>query len=113
MDYKTSKQDIANRIKTIRLSNKHSQEKMAELIGVSYSTYVKIENSHQNITLQQLINVSKITNISTDFLLFGEINHDDCMNFDEYIKLVNFFEKDQIENLIKIFEIALKYREIK
>jgi len=105
--------EIANRIKEYRIHKKISQEKMAELIGVTYSTYTKIENSYQNVTVKHLINISRVLGIPTDILLFGEVDKENNLNFDDYIKLAKIFKEEDIEDFIDKLQSILKIIKIK
>ena len=94
-------EDVSKRIKEIRTIKKISQEKMAELLGMTFSNYTRIENAYQNITVKHLRNISKILDVSTDTLLFGEIDEANGLNFDEFIELSKIFNEKEICDFIK------------
>ena len=106
------KQEIAKRIQSIRIHKGITQEEMAKLIDVTYSTYAKIENANQNVTVLQLMNISKIACISVDTLLFGEIDLINNLNFEEFINLSTFFSKNNIETLVSNCTTILKLKEL-
>ena len=109
----SDKLEIAKRISGLRSAKKITQEKMAELIDVSYATYMKIEHGGQNLTIRHLFNISRVLGISTDILLFGEIDKTNNLNFDEYIKLSEIFSEESLEETAKKIMTILKIKKIK
>jgi len=93
--------DIAKRIKEIRETQKISQEKMAELLDMTFSNYSKVENAYQNITIKHLRNICKILNVSSDLLLFGEFDKQKNLNYDDFLKWAKIFSNEEITNTIE------------
>lgn len=60
---------INEKIKRIREINNMSQETMAEKLGLSPSTYSKMERGLTNITLQRLEEIAQIFHMNTTELL--------------------------------------------
>jgi len=67
-----SAKEMAQRIKVQRKNLGYTQDEMAELLGVSVSSYTKIENAFQNPSLETLIKLSRELKISIDYMIFGE-----------------------------------------
>ena len=109
----SDKLKIAKRISELRSAKKITQEKMAELIDVSYATYMKIEHGGQNLTIRHLFNISRVLEISTDILLFGEIDKANDLNFDEYITLSEIFDEEALEETAKKILTILKIKRAK
>lgn len=63
------KEKISNRIKEIREGIGLSQEDLAKRMGISRVAVSQIENGKRKICTEELIQLSKIFNISTDILL--------------------------------------------
>ena len=91
-----SAKEIANRLKELRQARNISQEKMAELLGISYSTYSKIENAYQNLTIKHLIKISKILNVSADTILFDNYNKPDQLTIKEFVEYASVFENEEL-----------------
>ncbi len=68
---KNELKQMANRIKERRIELNFTQEEASELIELSYSSYTKIENAFQSPSLDTLISISKVLDISIDYLIFG------------------------------------------
>lgn len=57
------------RIRILRKKRGFTQEKMAQLLNMGQSSYAKWENGRTEPTLKSIIELSKILDISTDYLL--------------------------------------------
>jgi len=68
--------DLANNIKIIRETQKLMQKDVALHIGVDKSTYSKIEKGLREVTVAELIKMTKLFNLSVD----------EIINYDENIK---------------------------
>ena len=101
--------EITDRIKKVRTTKKITQEDMAELLNITHSTYVKMENAFQNITIKHLMKISEILNVSADMLLFGNLGKEHPLDFNKYIMLMDFFEDEELEKLISTFENIRKF----
>ena len=66
---------IIQRIKQKRKEKGYTQEKMAELLNISYSNYSKIENAVVTPTLERLVDISQILDMSLDYLVYGKQNN--------------------------------------
>lgn len=63
----------AKRLKSVRNRNQLTQEKMAERLDVSYSTYQRMESGRNNITIAHLEKLNKEFGVSADYILFGKV----------------------------------------
>lgn len=70
--YEIQKEKLSSRIKKRRKSMGLTQEQAAEEVGITYSSYVKIENAFQTPSLATLAAISQVLHISLDILVFGE-----------------------------------------
>lgn len=70
--YQIQKVELSRRIKAQRKYLGLTQEQVAEKVGITYSSYVKIENAFQCPSLSTLASISLTLNISLDKLVFGE-----------------------------------------
>jgi len=90
--------DISIRIKEYRVAKKISQEKMAELLNITFSNYTKIENAYQNVTVKHLKSISKVLDISIDTLVFGDEDKPNGLKFDDFILFSKFFDETKLED---------------
>jgi len=87
--------EIAERLQLLRNAKGFTQKDMAELLEMSYHTYVKLENASHGITTKNLIKVCRILNVSADLILFGFTGNDN-INFAEYIRCARLLSDDGI-----------------
>ena len=55
---------LGNRIKTLRIAKKFTQEQVAEQIGISRQKYARIENGVNNITLDILSKIASVLDVA-------------------------------------------------
>ena len=58
-----------NRLRELRLKNKLTQQKMADMLGLSLNGYQKYEQAERSPSLDCLVQIAEIFNVPTDFLL--------------------------------------------
>lgn len=102
---------IGRRIKEIRKIKKISQADLAELTDLSVSYICYIENGKKKASLDSLVSISNIMEVSLDSLLYGNQSR----NKDEYqneililIKDCSTFEKAIIYEMIYSFKDTLR-----
>ena len=57
------------RIKEMRALCHLTQREMAEKLGISQPSYIRYENGSSEPTLENLVKIAEIFDVSTDFLL--------------------------------------------
>lgn len=60
------------RIKTLRKKNGWTQVEFAEMLEMSHSNLVKLENGYQGITIDTLLTMRELFQVPIDFILTGE-----------------------------------------
>ena len=89
--------NMGDRMKSKRLQLGYTQEKVAELTDISFSTYSKIENAIQSPSLHTLIRISIVLDISMDYLIFGNENiKKDIDNISDIITLLQNADFKQV-----------------
>lgn len=71
---------LADKIMELRKKNGWSQEELAEKIGVSRQSISKWESAQSVPDLNKILLLSKVFEVSTDYLLKDEIGEDECTN---------------------------------
>ena len=64
--------EIGQRIKDLRKKSKYSQSYVAEKLYISQSAYSLIENSQNGIVTEHIIKLSRLYEVTTDFILKGD-----------------------------------------
>lgn len=62
---------ISNRLKELRNTNKYSQAFLAENLFISQAAYSLMESSKNSITSEHIVRLSKLYDVTADFLLTG------------------------------------------
>ena len=104
---------IANRIKERRRALKYTQEQFAEIIGISVSSYTRIENAFQKPALDTLIKISQNLNISLDYIVFGDKDAYSGLTTETemLLALLGFSDADKIKHTIEILNKLAKIKE--
>ena len=63
---------IGNRISTRRKQLNYTQEQIAEMMDVSIQMVSNLERGNKAIKIENLIKISEILNVSTDYILTGK-----------------------------------------
>lgn len=69
--------DIGKRIQNRRKQQGYTQEQLAEMMNVSIQMVSNLERGNKAIRIDNLINLSHILDISTDYILTGKATADD------------------------------------
>lgn len=77
--------DIGKRICDLRKSSGYTQEQLAELMDVSIQMISNLERGNKAIRIDNLLKISKILGVSTDYILSGKQN--ECEISDKLNKL--------------------------
>lgn len=68
--------DFGNRLKTLRIKKKLTQQQLADLLGFTKSVISAYENGLRYPAYDVLIKIARIFKVSTDFLLGVEIKRE-------------------------------------
>ena len=68
--------NFGNRLKTIRIKKKLTQQQLADLLGLTKSVISAYENGLRYPAYDVLIKIARIFKVSTDFLLGVEIKRE-------------------------------------
>ena len=88
--------EIAERLQLLRNARNLTQKEMAEMLKISYHTYVKLENASHGLTTKNIMKLCKILNVSADMLLFGRTDNN-SINFGEYVKCAELLSNDGVK----------------
>jgi len=109
MDVLQEQMAIAERLQALRTAKGFKQTDMAEILGMSYYTYVKLENASHGITTRNLVKICRALNVTADLILFGNTGEDN-INFDEYISCARNFSDDGLTSIEGSLDLIRKLR---
>lgn len=93
-------QGIGKRIQTRRKQQGYTQEQLAEMMNVSIQMISNLERGNKAIRIDNLINLSQILNVSTDYILTGKQTKDDVTAVIAQISSLSERDRKMIELLI-------------
>ena len=90
--------NTAARIRQIREDAGLTQEAFAELIGISLSGYKKIESGENQISLNNLRELARAVQVSTDYILLGKKEEYGTV----WDQIINYPDSDKMFLLVKL-----------
>lgn len=87
---------ICERRKQLHLT----QEQLAEMMNVSIQMISNLERGNKAIKIENLIRISEILKVSTDYILFGEFSNRDISETTEKISKLSETDYKMIDMLI-------------
>ena len=109
---KTQLKEMANRIKSRRESLGFTQESFCEIVGLSASSYTKIENAFQKPALDTLIKIAQHLELSLDYLVFGVDggNSKEPLDADLLNVLLKYADEDKLIHTSEILAMIAKIK---
>lgn len=101
------KEDIGNRIKTIRENMNMTKESFAKQLGISGQYLGLIEHGKNYLSIEKLKVLCDLTNLSADYILFGK--NTNIIN--ETKEILSEFTENEIEvgcNMLKQLATLIK-----
>lgn len=91
---------IGKRIQNRRKQLMLTQEQLAEMMNVSIQMVSNLERGNKAIRIDNLINLSQILDISTDYILTGKETTDDIQTLTARISKLSQKERKMVELLV-------------
>lgn len=103
---------LGRKIRQQRKEKKYTLEQLAEKLDVSTTFIGQIERAKGIPSLETLVKIANILEISTDSLLFGDLNSNVGNNYfiKKVAELTETFTPNEKELLLKNIEIINEYR---
>ena len=92
---------IGKRIQLRRKQQGYTQEQLAEMMNVSIQMVSNLERGNKAIRIDNLINLSQILDISTDYILTGKETTDDIQTLTARIAQLSEKERKMVEMLVE------------
>ena len=102
---------MADRIKERRKSLNYTQEQLAERVGISVSSYTRIENAFQKPALDTIIKISQCLKISLDYIVFGEKSVEVDISSELMSAILDFSDKDKLRHTADVLQKLIKLKE--
>ena len=92
---------IGKRIQNRRKQQGYTQEQLAEMMNVSIQMVSNLERGNKAIRIDNLINLSQILDISTDYILTGKATADDMDALTARIAQLPAKDRNMVEMLVE------------
>ena len=92
--------DIGNKIKQLRQKANLTQEQLADKMDVSIQMVSNLERGNKSIRIENLIKLSEILNISTDYILMGKETTGDMQVLTEQMASLSQKERKMMKLLM-------------
>lgn len=92
---------IGKRIQIRRKQQGYTQEQLAEMMNVSIQMVSNLERGNKAIRIDNLINLSQILDISTDYILTGKETTDDIQALTARIAQLPEKERKMVKMLVE------------
>ena len=97
--------DIAQRIKTSREAAQISSQEMADLVGLGYEQYRRIERGIVLIKTEYLYVIAQVLDVSVDYLLYGAKTE---MEHRKISKILNGLSLEELQRASNILKAAFE-----
>lgn len=111
---KKDRERMASFIKEKRNAYGYTQEYVSERSGISYSYYTKIENGFQTPSLDTLLRIASLLNLSLDKMFFGGNVEEDTFSPDtqELLRFIDHCDAQGIAICQELLDKILSYLKI-
>lgn len=99
--------EIGSRIRRQREYLGYTREQFAELLEVTPKFCSDIELGVKGMSVPTLCKIAQILRLSTDFILFGTLEHDSVEPLELLLKSCSTTERSYAEQLLKTFLLAM------
>lgn len=104
---------MGQRIRTLRLSKKKTQESFAESIHISTSYLALIEQGKRTASLDIIASIAVNCSVSVDYLLFGEPAEKTSCNQKTFDTLCRQFSECEIEQALILTKFYLNLEKMR
>jgi len=97
---------MGKRLKAERKKYHLTQENIAEMLDISVKHYSEVERGITGLSIENIIKISNILNVTTDYLLKGITVTDN----DSFLNFFNNLSNDDSMDLLNIINLIQKYK---
>lgn len=98
--YEADLAEMGKRIQHLRKHHGYTQEHLAEMMGVSIQMISNLERGIKAIRIDNLIHLSQILAVSTDYILTGKENQQDFYSLTSRIARLSDEDRATIEMIV-------------
>lgn len=106
-NYNIDAKELGNRIRSLRIKKNKTQAYFADMLYISPSYLALIESGKRVPNLDVLVHISELTDVSLDFLIFGNDPAQDSLQM-TFNRLKKLYPPEQLKQALKIAEYYLQ-----
>lgn len=106
-NYNIDANALGERIRSLRLKKNKTQAYFADVLYISPSYLSLIEEGKRVPNLDVLVHISELTDVSLDYLIFGDESDTDSLSF-TIRRLSKAYPRQKVEQALKLAEYYLK-----
>ena len=106
-NYNIDAKAFGDRVRSLRLKKNKTQAYFADVLYISPSYLSLIEEGKRVPNLDVLVHISELTDVSLDYLIFGNESDDDSLSF-TVRRLSKSYPRRKVEQALKLAEYYLK-----
>ncbi len=109
MEFHIDYTDIGNRIRISRQNQKITQEKLAELAGISIPHLSNIELGKTKLSLPAIVNISNALQVSVDELLCGNVKQGKALLKNEHMIQLEDCSTDELKVINSMVRVMKEF----
>lgn len=99
--------EMGERIKSLRMKQHKTQKYFSDILYISPSYLALLEQGKRTATIDVLVQIAKVCDVSIDYLLFGESCEQADINFKTFQRLSNSTSPEKLKNALRLAEYYL------
>ena len=107
VNYSVNLVEMGERIRSLRMRQNKTQKYFADMLYISPSYLTLLEQGKRTATLDVLVQIAKVCDVSTDYLLFGNSFEQTDVNFKTYQRLSETATPNDLKNALRLAECYL------
>ena len=101
--------EMGKRIKSLRKRQHKTQKYFSDVLYISPSYLALLEQGKRTATIDVLVQIANVCDVSIDYLLFGESFDQSDANFKTFRRLQNSTSSEKLKNALKLAECYLSF----
>lgn len=101
--------EMGERIKKLRMKHNKTQKYFSDILYISPSYLALLEQGKRTATIDVLVQIAKVCDVSVDYLLFGDSCEQTDMNFKTFQRLSNSTSPERLKNALRLAECYISF----
>lgn len=103
--------EMGERIKKLRMKQHKTQKYFSDMLYISPSYLALLEQGKRTATIDVLVQIANVCDVSIDYLLFGGICDQTDINFKTFQRLSNSTSPEKLKNALRLAEYYISFED--